>query len=248
MKKRLTAALLVLAMTLCLLPLTASAANWIDYADTTWYNNNQSATDFTITTAEQLAGLASLANGGNTFSTKTVTLGADIVLNENASNYASWGDIGSAPANSWTPIGNGTYKFAGTFDGNGKTVSGIYINSDAQYVGLFGYSTGTIKNVGVIDSYIKTALGSGTAYAGGVVGNHSDFADKVANCYNTGAVSAKSSGSGSNAYEAYAGGVVGKKDMFSGDVKTATAPARLLPTPQAAPIRAAWPGKAAAAA
>lgn len=62
----------------------------------------------------------------------------------------------------WLPIGNGDKdeydnqnNYSGIFDGNGKTVSGLYINRpDSGSQGLFGYNDGTIKNIGVADSYI----------------------------------------------------------------------------------------------
>ena len=61
-------------------------------------------------------------------------------------------------------IGYSGYK--GTFDGQGHTISGLYFNDvDASYVGLFGGNCGTIKNVGVVDSYF-----CGSNYVGGVCG------------------------------------------------------------------------------
>jgi hypothetical protein len=54
-------------------------AIWNGKADTAWYNDSQ--TEFTITTPEQLAGLAKLVEGGNDFYDKTIKLGADIMLN-----------------------------------------------------------------------------------------------------------------------------------------------------------------------
>lgn len=68
----------------------------------------------------------------------------------------------------WTPIGNTSHIYKGVFDGNGHTVSGIYIVSDAEHVGLFGYTSGaTIKDLTLTDSYIK-----GSNYTGGIVGYH----------------------------------------------------------------------------
>ena len=112
--------------------------------DTSWYNEEDA--QFTLNTAMQLAGLASLVNGGNDFAGKTVTLGADINLNNQE----------------WTPIGNGgtvgsgTYadKFAGTFDGSGYTISGLAYSGDDYAAnilirlayGLFGVVTGTVQN------------------------------------------------------------------------------------------------------
>ena len=49
---------------------------------------------------------------------------------------------------SWVPIGNKTNSYQGTFDGNGKTISGLYINASQESIGLFGYTNkGTIKDL-----------------------------------------------------------------------------------------------------
>ena len=110
--------------------------------------------------------------------------------------------------NAWTPIGNSDlYGFYGNFDGGGHTVSGEYINSSSEnYYGLFSLSTGTIQNIGVVNSYVcgRAAIGSvlsinngtvencystgivcGTYNVGGVAGSNTVTLE---NCYNTGAV------------------------------------------------------------
>ena len=49
---------------------------------------------------------------------------------------------------SWVPIGNSNNKYQGTFDGNNKTITNLYINASQLNVGLFGYTNeGTIKNL-----------------------------------------------------------------------------------------------------
>ena len=49
---------------------------------------------------------------------------------------------------SWVPIGNSNNKYQGTFDGNGKTITNLYINASQVNMGLFGYTyEGTIKNL-----------------------------------------------------------------------------------------------------
>ena len=49
---------------------------------------------------------------------------------------------------SWVPIGNSNNKYQGTFDGNNKTITNLYINASQNYMGLFGYTyEGTIKNL-----------------------------------------------------------------------------------------------------
>ncbi len=50
----------------------------------------------------------------------------------------------------WTPIGSVNTPFIGIFDGNGYTISGIKNTGTChEYVGLFGYNSGTIKNLTV---------------------------------------------------------------------------------------------------
>ena len=176
---------LLLSLLFALVALTGLHAQtiWDGTADTSWYN--ETSTEFEISTAEQLAGLAKLVNNGNNFSGKTISLTADIVLND-TSDWENWEN--SAPNNTWTPIGSDwKIEFSGTFDGQGHTVSGIYINSENYYYhGLFGYNEGTIKNIGVTESYIK-----GIHYVGGVCGRND--AETISNCYNSGTVSGDSS-------------------------------------------------------
>ena len=152
---------------------------WDGEADTSWYQAD--ATEFQIATAEQLAGLAQLVNAGYTFEGKTIKLTADIVLND-IKDWESWET--TAPTNVWTPIGTSyEQSFTGTLDGDGHSVSGIYINnSEADYQGLVGYlgRGGTLQNIGVKASYIK-----GGNYVGGVCGTNSGT---VSNCYNSGSV------------------------------------------------------------
>ena len=48
---------------------------------------------------------------------------------------------------SWVPIGVGN-AYTGTFDGSGKTISNLYIKTENQQAGLFGYTyQNTIKNL-----------------------------------------------------------------------------------------------------
>lgn len=97
-------------------------------ADTSWYTGEG---PYTISTADQLAGLAQLVNGGNNFAGKTISLSNNIDL---------------AAYTNWTPIG-GTLAFNGVFDGGGHTISNLTVNRpNEDAVGLFGYISGTIQN------------------------------------------------------------------------------------------------------
>ena len=75
-------------------------------------------------------------------------------------------DVCSATNGSWTPIGLGIKPFQGHFDGGGHTISNLYINTDNNIQGLFGYTKGSkIKNINIKDIDIN-----GGHYVGGLVG------------------------------------------------------------------------------
>ena len=155
--------------------------------NTTWYDADKS--EFILKTMDELYGLATLCNAGNTFAGKTIKLGADIKLNSGkASDWAK----GEVPANVWIPIGGGTtsmdYKtFSGTFDGQGHTISGVYFKSAGQYLGLFGVTpddgSATIKNLKVTNSYYestKTTEHSGQIDGiGGIIGRGNGTLDTI---------------------------------------------------------------------
>ncbi|MGN0592476.1 MAG: hypothetical protein ACI4JQ_04470, partial [Ruminococcus sp.] len=108
---------------------------------------------------------------------------ADKVNNDNV-NYGSANavlinHITVPSGNEWTSIGNYNNKFNGTFDGQNHTISGLYFDDESKdYVGLFGYSMGTVKNVGVVDSNFN-----GNDRVGGICGQNNGT---ITNCYYTG--------------------------------------------------------------
>ena len=56
---------------------------------------------------------------------------------------------------SWEPIGNTTNKYMGTFDGNNKTITNLYINANQEYSGLFGYTyRSAIKNLTFVNANV----------------------------------------------------------------------------------------------
>ena len=143
---------------------------------------------YLISTANELRLFAAIVNGTDGMARNTAACGkltADILLND-TTNWTSWNET-TAPANTWTPIGSGSQPFTGTLDGDGHSVSGIYINSTADYQGLVGVlGSGRTRNIGVKASYIK-----GGYYVGGVCGYN--YGGTVSNCYNTGSVEGNSS-------------------------------------------------------
>ncbi|MCQ2206444.1 MAG: hypothetical protein MJZ43_06690, partial [Bacteroidaceae bacterium] len=96
------------------------------------------------------------------------------------------GNLNSGTFETWTPIGSwgsepNTYKgFAGEFNGNGHTISGLYFNDETKApVGLFGMAdnNGYIHDVGIKDSYFR-----GKSHVAGICG---DLAyGRIENCWN----------------------------------------------------------------
>ena len=128
------------------------------------------AAAYEIGRAEHLAMLATLVNAAATNSVwgdKYYKLTTDINLNVAPYNTGA----------GWTPIGRdpSTQQFRGHFDGNGKIVSGLFINGGSG-VGLFGYISGaTVQNLGVEGSL------TGGNYIGGLAGHI--ISTKITNCY-----------------------------------------------------------------
>ena len=105
--------------------------------------------------------------------------------NIDASSTSTWFTNGSGGYYGWIPIGNTATKFTGTYNGNGKTISGIYINRPLiDNVGLLGYTSGAaISNVGLVGGSVV-----GQNYIGGLVGFNDGYST-IDNSYNRGTVS-----------------------------------------------------------
>ena len=172
--------------------------------------NGTEENPYQITNAAELYWFAGLVNGdksiiGNSIKQNTgacAVLIENITINENVLNADGSLNGNGSGLEQWPPIGSygirGEEAYIGTFDGNGHTISGLYVDSNDQEVGLFGCvgKKGKIQNVGVVDSYISATANG--AIVGGVCGHN--YEGTIENCYNTGTVT----GSGINV-----GGVCG---------------------------------------
>ena len=126
---------------------------------------------YQISNGAELAWFAQQVNkGGNTKSSAVLTSDIDLAGFE------------------WTPIGNNSKRFGGSFDGQGHKISNLFINyigtnTQSPYMGLFGYVYGSsskhsvIQNLTVQGNVTLTSSQSvSTAYSGGVIG-YANYAD-----------------------------------------------------------------------
>lgn len=169
---------------------------------------------YEISNAGQLYWFAGLVNGTldgveqNKLANAILT--ANITANENlldSLQYDAEGNVSNgSDFISWTPIADcmedHITQYSGTFDGNNKTVSGLYFNGNSTRIGLFGSSEadGNIKNVGVVDSYFK-----GNNFVGGVCGRNDGT---ITNCYNAGNLTAIESAATIGGICGYNGGTI----------------------------------------
>ena len=113
--------------------------------------NGSADKPYKISTAAELAWFRDQVNSGN--NTISATLTKDIDLSEfcHAKDGTTYTD-----ELSWTPIN----WYQGTFDGNGKTISNLYINATSNYTGFFGYAyVGSIKNITFDNARVKNTGG-----------------------------------------------------------------------------------------
>ena len=171
---------------------------WTQVADTGWYS--AAGTEFTLTTARQLAGLALLVNNGtDTFAGKTVRLGGDIILRN---------DDGTHGTRLWDGIGRSN-SFQGIFDGGGHTISQMTAGAGGSLTGnaaLFMTCQGaTIRDLTV----------EGTVTGGRAAGLVLDMKDTtVENCVVSAAVTA----TGSNRSSGGIAGIVSGASTMRGCV------------------------------
>ena len=164
--------------------------------------NGSADNPYKISTAAELAWFRDQVNSGNNRISATLTEDIDLAEFCHAKDGTKYTD-----ELSWTPIGNESNKYIGTFNGNGKIIRNLYINATSDKTGFFGYATdGSIKNItfdnakvksidfytGILAGYagscfienIKTLANCSVksySYTGGIAGN---ACGNISNCEN----------------------------------------------------------------
>ena len=126
------------------------------------------AEPFVLKTAEHLAWFRDYVNEGHPSACAKI---ADDVEEIDMSTVCHKADIEKQVTElSWTPIGNSDNMYQGTFDGNGKTISNLYINATSGDAGFFGYAgNGSIKNI-TFDNAKVNSTGNNTGILAGYDG------------------------------------------------------------------------------
>lgn len=107
---------------------------------------------YSVTTPEELAWIAKTVNEGDNLNGKTISIDADI-------------DMGYLP---WTPIGNSKTALSADIEGNGHTISNLYVEHD-ESVGFVGYTWRKVRNLNFVNPIVR-----GHHWVGVVVGNTQD--------------------------------------------------------------------------
>ena len=195
------------------------------------------ATAWSVYNYEDLVKLAEIVNGGNSLAGVTITQKEDITINESVlgDNFIEPVEAAEGEPNvglrNFAGIGSRSNPFAGTYNGNGKIIRGLYVFGGQQGLGFFGGLSGaTVKNVIIIDGCVvnkntwesvdlNNALthdGSDDDRFGGLVGMivKNGVENTVENCVFVGTVGSQAAKDRGEPYE-YIGGIIGRVDSDS---------------------------------
>ena len=161
------------------------------------------AEPFILKTADHLAWFRDYVNTGKTSACAKIADDVDAI---DMSTVCHKADAEKQVAElSWTPIGNSNNKYQGTFDGNDKTISNLYINATSNYTGFFGYTVDCrIKNITFDNAKVKSTNIYGTgilagAFEKGTIENIKILANcSVEGTENTGGIAGAGAGDISN--------------------------------------------------
>jgi len=182
--------------TLMSLFFSISTALWSQTATTPSTGDGSEGSPYQIATWQNLYWISQNPSEWGNYFTQT----ADIDLPQSGDDDIHNWDSGAG----WTPIGNHSNTFSGSYDGQGYTVSGVFIDrSSSDYVGMFGETVdANISDLGLLNADV-----SGKGYVGAPIG-YASTGTVVNRCFSS-AGSVSSSGY-------HAGGLVGQGYKYSG--------------------------------
>ena len=165
--------------------------------------NGTEAEPFILKTADHLAWFRDYVNVGKTSACAKI---ADDVEEIDMSTVCHKADAEKQVAElSWTPIGNYSKQYQGTFDGNGKTIRNLFISSTSNEIGFFGYAADCrIKNITFDNAKVKGNDNSSTGILAGYAGSCViENIKTTGNCsvegnYDTGGIAGRANGNISN--------------------------------------------------
>lgn len=160
--------------------------------------------DISIYTIEDLASI----NSGSGARTGTHTLMRNLDFNDDNSYANPANKTTYTTGSGWTPLGPlGNGYYAGTFNGQGFTISNLYIK-DRNAAGLFGViDTCTIRDLGVINASVNVATTGNYTEAGALIGGiDPEGTVLIENCYTQG---------GNVGCDDHAGGFMGICHMYA---------------------------------
>ena len=122
------------------------------------------ATDSAAATEHGNVGLEDLDGEGTPDDPYVITNASALQVMEEdlAAHYELGNDIDASETEHWNdgdgfdPVAGDGEEFTGTFDGNGHTITGLYIHQFDKQIGLFGsIGDGTVTNVALEDVYVR---------------------------------------------------------------------------------------------
>ncbi len=156
---------MLFTMLLLVMALLIPQWGWAQTASQPSEGDGSTGNPYIITKAAELAWFRNEVNGGQ------YSICAKIADNVEVIDLKDFCHAADASKNlkekSWEPIGNCS-AYRGTFDGNGKTITNLYIKAEKQEVGLFGYTPeSTIKNLTIDNASVTNTAN----YTGILVGD-----------------------------------------------------------------------------
>lgn len=171
----LLSAVMAAGMTAGALPVKVLAYSEVTAFSAGWSGSGTESDPYLIQSVSDLQALAEEVNGGTTYGGKFFRLTSNLDLS----------------GINWTPIGNSSHAFEGTFDGGFHTVYNLTAQTSRRYCGLFGkLKNAAVKNLGIENADIQSDSADAAALAGNAQGG------SISRCYVTGTVKGRGGVSG----------------------------------------------------